>query len=120
MTTYESSVRGSPECSRTTSVTVLSSNLYFCKKGLVILLPSSMDKKRMSVRACLVVRKERAIQIGGFMSFHYAYNIARKFRMDWEAHYSHLPRVAVKRKFLSTGSLQLPDVFVMFHFEGKC
>ena len=73
---------GSPECSRNTSVTVLSSNLCFCKKGLVILLPSSMDKKRLSVRACLVVRKERAIQIEGFMSFHYAYNIARKFRMD--------------------------------------
>ena len=87
--------------------------------GLVI-LPSSVDSKRMSMRARSAVRKEGPIQIGGFMSFHYAYNTARKFRMGWEAHYSHLPRVAVKRKFLSTGSLQLPDVFVMFHFEGKC
>ena len=51
---------------------------------------------------------------------YYAYTIAKKFQRDCEAQYSPLLRVAVKMKVLSVGSLQLPDVFAMVHFEGKC
>lgn len=62
-----------------------------------------MYKKRISVRARSVVRKEGAIQIGGMMSVTMGTQ-AKIFQRDCEAHYSPLPRVAVKMKVLSVVS----------------